>query len=50
MRNEAIIEVRIVWKAVHQDDRRFFAGMLSRVYAVLVALYERFFESHLRAA
>jgi len=44
--NKAIVKVKIVWKAMHQNDRRFGARILSGVNAVLVSLYKMFLELH----
>ena len=36
MRNEPVIEMKIVWKAVHQNDGGFLARILSNVNTVLM--------------
>ncbi len=45
--NKAIIKMKIVGKTMHQDDRRFFTCILSRVNPVLTSLHEMFREVHL---
>lgn len=42
MRNEPVIEMKIVWKAVHQNDGGFLARILSNVNTVLMSAYSMF--------
>lgn len=46
IRNKAIIKMKVVWKAMHQNDRRLLTRILSGVNAVLVSLYKLFSELH----
>jgi hypothetical protein len=39
--------MKVVWKAVHQNDRRLLTCILSGVNAVSVSLYQLFSEIHL---
>src|SRR5262245_47670459 len=43
---KAVVKMKIVWKAMHQNDRRFGAVILSGVNAVLASLYKMFLELH----
>ena len=44
---KAIVEMKIIRKAVHQDDRRLFARIFSDVNAVLMSLHEVFRKIHI---
>lgn len=44
---KAIIEMKIIWEAVHQDDRRLLPRIFSDVNAVLISLHELLYEIHL---
>lgn len=39
--------MKVIRKAVHQDDRRLFARMFSDVNAVLISLHEMFRKIHI---
>ncbi len=43
---KAIIEMKIIWEAVHQDDRRLLPCIFSDVNAMLISPYELFCETH----
>ncbi len=47
VRDETIIKMKVIWKAVHQNDRRLFTRILSDVNAVFTSRYELFCEIHL---
>src|SRR4029450_941353 len=44
---KTIIEMEIVWEAVHQNDRRFGARVFSRIDAELSSMHRVFSELHL---
>ena len=46
MGNKAVIEMKIIREAVHQQNRRVRAGVLSDVDAVLISLHEMFCKIH----
>jgi hypothetical protein len=39
--------MQVIWKAMHQDDCRFRATVLSRVNAMLASRHDVFYEIHL---
>ena len=43
---KAIVEMKIIRKAVHQDDRRLFSRIFSDVNSVLISLHEMFCKIH----
>src|SRR5829696_6037393 len=45
--HQPVVEVQIVWEAVHQHDRGFLPRELPRVYAVLAPRHLVFFVLHL---
>jgi hypothetical protein len=44
---KAIIQMTIIWEAVHQNERRFLPRIFSDVNAVLISLHELIYEIHL---
>src|SRR6266545_4772998 len=48
-RHKTIIEVEIIWKAVHQNNDRFRASIFTRVDAVLSSRHKVFSEVHLHS-
>jgi len=47
---KAIIKMKIVWEAMHQNDRRLLTRIFSGVNAVLVSLYKLFLQLRLSRA
>ena len=46
MRNEPVIKMKIVWKAVHQNDGGLLARILANVNTVLISSYSMLQEVH----
>jgi hypothetical protein len=46
IRNQTVVEVEVVWEAMHQNDRRFLSRMISNVDPMLIPLYESLLVDH----